>query len=77
MTVASCTNVDREVIGVAEQLGTPLFYYSLRALRGQIARLRSSLSGYPVQLLFATMANDRPEILRAIAEQGVGLRERL
>jgi diaminopimelate decarboxylase len=72
MTVASCTNVDREVIGVAEQLGTPLFYYSLRALRGQIARLRSSLSGYPVQLLFATMANDRPEILRAIAEQGVG-----
>lgn len=72
MTVASSTNVDREVIGVAEQLGTPLFYYSLRALRGQIARLRSSLSGYPVQLLFATMANDRPEILRAIAEQGVG-----
>jgi diaminopimelate decarboxylase len=74
MTVAFSSNVeaDREVVGVAEQLGTPLFFYSLKALRDQIARLRKSLSGYPVRLLFATMANDRAEILRAIAEQGVG-----
>ena len=44
MTVAISANVetDREVMGVAEQLGTPLFFYSLKALRDQIARLRSS-----------------------------------
>lgn len=74
MTLAPCLNVeaDQQILGVAEQLGTPLFYYSLKALRDQIGRLRSCLSGYPICLLFATMANERGEILRAIAEQGVG-----
>src|SRR5262249_55283764 len=56
----------------AELYGTPLFYYSLRALREQIARLRTAMSDYPVRLLFATMANDRAEILRAISHEGVG-----
>jgi diaminopimelate decarboxylase len=64
--------LDREPIRAAELFGTPLFYYSLRTLREQIARLRASMSGYPVQLLFATMANDRPEILRTISGEGVG-----
>lgn len=69
MTVAG---VDRDQIGAAERLGTPIFYYSLKTLRAQIARFRACLSGHPVRLLFATMANDRPEILRTIAEEGVG-----
>jgi diaminopimelate decarboxylase len=56
----------------AERYGTPLFYYSLPALRGQIARIRRAVADYPVRLLFATMANDRPEIQRAIAGEGVG-----
>ncbi|MGH9348430.1 MAG: diaminopimelate decarboxylase family protein [Vicinamibacterales bacterium] len=56
----------------AELFGTPLFYYALETLRRQIARLRGAISGYPVRLLFATMANDRAEILRAIAAEGVG-----
>lgn len=64
--------LDREYAAVASQLGTPVFYYSLGTLRAQIARLRASMSSYPVNLLFATMANDRPEILRAIAGEGVG-----
>jgi diaminopimelate decarboxylase len=53
-------------------MGTPLFFYSLKALREQINRLRDAVSAYPVQLLFATMANDRPEILRVISGEGVG-----
>jgi diaminopimelate decarboxylase len=56
----------------AERYGTPLFYYSLTALRDQIAKIRHAVSDYPVRLLFATMANDRPEIQRVIASEGVG-----
>src|SRR5215475_12271500 len=52
--------------------GTPLFFYSLAALRRQLARLKQAMSGYPVRLMFATMANDRAEILRAIAGEGIG-----
>jgi diaminopimelate decarboxylase len=64
--------MDRHRVRISERLGTPLFYYSLKTLRAQIARLRAAVNGYPVRLLFATMANDRPEILRAIANEGVG-----
>jgi diaminopimelate decarboxylase len=56
----------------AQLYGTPMFFYSLPTLRGQITRLRRVMSGYPVQLLFATMANDRAEILRTISREGVG-----
>jgi diaminopimelate decarboxylase len=56
----------------AQLYGTPLFFYSLGTLRSHIARLRNALTGYPVRLLFATMANDRMEILRTIASEGVG-----
>src|SRR5262245_22989040 len=56
----------------ADRFGTPLFYYSLDTLRRQIGRLRSAMSRYPTRLLFATMANDRAEILSAIAGEGVG-----
>lgn len=56
----------------ADTYGTPLFYYSLSTLRGQIARFRAAMSGYPVRLFFATMANDRAEILHAISAEGVG-----
>lgn len=64
------THCDRR--RAAEMYGTPIFYYALTALREQIARLRDAMSAYPVQLLFATMANDRAEILQAIAAEGVG-----
>lgn len=63
---------DHDVAETARRMGTPLFFYSLKALRAQINRLREAVSAYPVQLLFATMANDRPEILRVISGEGVG-----
>jgi diaminopimelate decarboxylase len=63
---------DSDQARAANLFGTPLFYYSLGTLRAQIARLRHALSGHPVRLLFATMANDRREIQRTISGEGVG-----
>lgn len=71
-TAGTRTQTDQDLTKAAAQLGTPLFYYSMTALRQQIARLRESLNGYPVRLLFATMANDRAEVLRTISGEGVG-----
>jgi diaminopimelate decarboxylase len=64
--------IDPQWTDAAERYGTPLFYYSLPALRGQIARIRRAVSDYPVRLLFATMANDRPKIQQTISGEGVG-----
>lgn len=73
MIAATVTQIIQSDQTRAAQLyGTPLFFYSLPKLRAHIARLRSALAGYPVRLLFATMANDRNDILRTIAEEGVG-----
>jgi diaminopimelate decarboxylase len=73
MIVATETEAVASVEARAAVLyGTPLFFYSLIKLRAHIARLRQAMSGYPVRLLFATMANDRGEILRTIAAENVG-----
>jgi diaminopimelate decarboxylase len=73
MTAATATLPVTSVHTRAAQLyGTPLFFYSLGTLRSHIARLRKALAGYPVRLLFATMANDHMEILRTIASENVG-----
>lgn len=73
MIAATLTQpVQSDQARAAQLYGTPLFFYSLPKLRAHIARLRAALSGYPVRLLFATMANDRNDILRTIAEEGVG-----
>lgn len=72
MTATMTQTIHQEPLRSAQLYGTPLFYYSLPTLRAQIARLRRALSDFPVRLLFATMANDRSEILRAISSEGVG-----
>lgn len=71
-SIATIAETEHDLTLTAERLGTPLFYYSLKALRDQIHRLREAVAAYPVQLLFATMANDRPDILKAISAEGVG-----
>jgi diaminopimelate decarboxylase len=63
---------DRDRLHAADVYGTPLFYYSLATLRQQIARLARAVSKHPARLLFATMANDRSEVLSTIADAGVG-----
>lgn len=74
MNTATITQnaVENEPARAAILYGTPLFFYSLATLRGQIARLKQVMSGYPIKLMFATMANDRAEILQAISGEGVG-----
>lgn len=69
-SVAIDVDVD-ELQHLARKFGTPLYRYHLPTLKSQISRLRSAFS-YPVRLLFATMANDEPEILKHIAAQDVG-----
>jgi len=62
---------NKSLESLADLVGTPFYRYHLPTIRAQIARLRTTFA-YPVNLLFATMANDHPAVLRAIAEEGVG-----
>lgn len=57
---------------IAERVGTPVYVYSLSSLRRRIEEIRSALPNRGCRLFFATMANDEPEILRAISAEGVG-----
>jgi diaminopimelate decarboxylase len=52
--------------------GTPAYVYNLGQLKRRIAELRSIFDFPGSRLLFATMANDNPQILAAIAGEGVG-----
>lgn len=54
------------------QIETPCYVYYLERLRGRIAEIRSSFNISNFCLLFATMANDRAEVLKEIANVGVG-----
>lgn len=68
--VATLERLDMEELAALH--GTPIYIYDLRKLRGRIATLRSIFDVPRFELLFATMANDHPEILRAIASEAVG-----
>lgn len=57
---------------LAQQHGSPLYIYSLGALRRRIADLRAAFDYERFSLYFATMANDTPSILATIAAEGVG-----
>ena len=63
---------EEQLAGVIEKIGTPAYCYFLPVLRRHIEDLKRAFGGYPTQFLFATMANDHPEVLRAIAQEGVG-----
>ena len=57
---------------LSERYRTPCYLYSIRALRERIREIRGAFSFPGVTLFFATMANDHPEILREMANQGLG-----
>lgn len=68
-----CSDWDFDVLADAARThGTPLYVYDLGRLRKRIKELRSAFAGMPHQLYFATMANDQPKFLRALAQQGIG-----
>lgn len=54
------------------QIETPFYIYHLERLRSRIAEIRSIFDVPEFHLLFATMANDRPEVLQEIAKAAVG-----
>jgi len=51
---------------------TPAYVYDVGALRARVAELQAAFSGFGAQLYFASMANDRPEILQILAGLGLG-----
>lgn len=53
-------------------LRTPCFVYNLEALKENAASYRRVAAGRCVRVLYATMANPRPEVLRAVREVGLG-----
>jgi diaminopimelate decarboxylase len=57
---------------LAEELGTPLYVYDLARLAIMVDDLRAILRPFGGRLFFATMANDRPQVLSRLAELGVG-----
>ena len=57
---------------LAGELGTPLYVYDMDRLVTMAGDLRAMLTPLGGRLFFATMANDRPQVLRRLAELGVG-----
>lgn len=65
--------LERKELGeLVVEIGTPIYIYNLGQLRNRIAELRSIFDFPGSKLLFATMANDNPEVLATIAREGVG-----
>jgi diaminopimelate decarboxylase len=63
---------DAHLIDLASKHGTPLYVYDLERLRGCVRDLRAALGPSGAEPYFATMANDRLPVLRALASAGVG-----
>lgn len=73
MTVSTAPALDREWLAdIAGCVGTPVYVYSLSRLRRRIEQIRNALPLRGFRLFFATMANDEPEVLRAVCGEGVG-----
>ncbi|MBK8545454.1 MAG: hypothetical protein IPL62_19130 [Caulobacteraceae bacterium] len=58
--------------GVADRVCTPAYVYNLDALRAQTSRFRAAFPKDRFSLLFATMANPLPAVLKALSAEGVG-----
>jgi len=63
---------DEELANLAKRIGTPLYIYDLGRLRNRIIELRTTFRQAGAKLFFATMANDRLQVLRLLARYGVG-----
>ncbi|MBI5921303.1 MAG: diaminopimelate decarboxylase [Betaproteobacteria bacterium] len=63
---------DVRLAALASECGTPLYVYNLTLIRARVLELKRMLDPVGGQLFFAVVANDRPEILRVLAEMGVG-----
>lgn len=57
---------------LANQVGTPAYVYSQKALVAQSSQLLRALAGYPSLACFAVKANSNLSVLRELFQQGLG-----
>lgn len=63
---------DARLAALASERGTPLYVYDLAQVRARVSELKRMLDPAGGRLFFAVVANDRPALLRELAEMGVG-----
>ncbi len=68
----SVSLADTQLDALASERGTPLYVYDLRRLRFRVGELREALGPAKAKLFFATMANDRLQVLELLASLGLG-----
>ncbi|MBK9239273.1 MAG: alanine racemase [Acidobacteria bacterium] len=69
---ATAQQAEARLVALASKHGTPLYVYDLAQVRARASELRRVLEPARCRLLFAIVANDRPEVLRTVAELGIG-----
>lgn len=62
-------NID---LTLAEGLKTPLYYYELPILEATLDEIKRCIEGRPVKVHYAVKANCNPQLLKVIAESGLG-----
>jgi diaminopimelate decarboxylase len=63
---------DMSLLDVAARVGTPVYVYDRCRLRSRVAEIRAAFNTPDFVLLFATMANPLPELLREMKALNVG-----
>ncbi len=63
---------DHKLATLAHEYGTPLYVYDLQRLLAKVLEFRAALVPAGAELFFATMANDRPQILTFLAQAELG-----
>ena len=63
---------DLEIQSIANEIETPFYCYSLRSLRDNINKYKENLKNTNSKICFALKANSNLEILKIIAEEGLG-----
>lgn len=64
--------VPDEVVVVAARFEEPVYVYDLDRVRDRLRALER-MTAWPTEFCFATMANDHPEVLRTVCEEGHGV----
>ena len=63
---------DLEIESITNKIETPFYCYSLRSLRDNINKYKENLKNTNSKICFALKANSNLEILKIIAEEGLG-----
>lgn len=63
---------DRDLNGLAEEFGTPLYVYSANTFRDHFTKLDSALASLDHEVAYAVKANSNLSILRLLADLGSG-----